>query len=414
MQEQEIVEILIVDDTPANLKLLAEILGKYGYVVRSASNGRLALRTVAVRKPDLILLDINMPDMDGYEVCQQLKASDSSRAIPVIFISANSEVTDKVKGFAVGGVDYITKPFQHEEVLARVRTHIELRHLQVSLERAYGDLSTSHTRLLRQEKMASIGQLAAGIAHEINNPLGFINGNLGTMKRQLGDLLKFIEVQSQAFDTLAAGAELANVLVCVQQSRKELDIDYLAEELPVVVSESLDGGERIKKIVHDLMRFARVGSCAQEIINLNEELAGTIYMLTHLWKEHSVVHTDFSVLPTLIGDAAQLNLVFLNLLLNAAQSIKTSGEIGVRTWQEDGFIKVAISDNGCGIAAAHLARIFDPFFTTKDVGKGMGMGLSVAYEITSQHGGEIQVTSEVGKGSLFTVSLPVAPHPTQA
>ena len=224
--------ILIVDDTPANLRLLTGILIEQGYNVRPARNGSQALSVAQAINLDLILLDIMMPEMDGYQVCQKLKAGDKNHNVPVIFISAINDVLDKVKAFAVGGVDYITKPFQVEEVLARVQTHLALRHLQSSLQeknqdlaqtnqtltKALQELKETQDQLIQSEKMAALGQLVAGVAHEINNPINFIHGNLPHARDYYDDLLAIIHLYQQ---------EYPNPKRVIQDKIVELDFEFL-------------------------------------------------------------------------------------------------------------------------------------------------------------------------------------------
>jgi len=198
--------ILVVDDTPDNLRLLSALLSEQGYTVRKALNGQMALTACKTLLPDLILLDVMMPGMDGYQVCQKLKADDKTRGVPVIFISALNDALDKVKAFDVGGVDYITKPFQLAEVLSRIGNQIKVRSLQIKLqeknillEQTLSELKSAQVQLIQSEKMVAMGQLVAGIAHEINNPINFIYGNLTYASQYIEDLVNLIEVYQEEF-----------------------------------------------------------------------------------------------------------------------------------------------------------------------------------------------------------------------
>ncbi len=271
------------------------------------------------------------------------------------------------------------------------------------LERAYAELKETQGHLLQQEKMASIGQLAAGVAHEINNPVGFIMSNLTTLGKYGERLAGFIQAQA---DALAASpspektAELAEL-------RRRLKLDQIIADLGQLISESIDGAERVKKIVQDLKSFSRIDEAEWQTTDINGCLESTLNIVWNELKYRAVVNREFGGLPLTRCNPGQLNQVFMNLLVNAAHALEREGTITVRSWHGDGAVHVAIADTGCGIPEEILKKIFDPFFTTKEVGKGTGLGLSISYDIVKKHGGEIRVESEVGKGTTFTVTLPV-------
>jgi DNA-binding response OmpR family regulator len=249
--------ILIVDDVPNNLHLLSKILSKHGYKTRAAPDGQLALRSIELTPPDLILLDIMMPDMDGYTVCKELKASAKTKDIPVIFISALNEVLDKVKAFEVGGVDYITKPFHDKEVLARVSNQLMQRQLfqqtqsySQQLEQTLTELKKTQAQLIQKEKMASLGQLAAGIAHEINNPVNFIYGNIGMAADYARDLLRLVKLYRHYYPQPVA--EIVGELEKIQP-------DFIADDYPKLLNSMKDGASRISEIVLSFRNFSRLG-----------------------------------------------------------------------------------------------------------------------------------------------------------
>ena len=205
-EQNDKLNILVVDDTPDNLRLLSAMLSTRGYEVRKALNGKMALNACQINLPDLILLDINMPDMNGYELCQKLKADQTTSGIPVIFISALDDVLDKVKAFDVGGSDYITKPFYTAEVISRIENQINLRSLQVKLhkkniylQKTLEDLKAAQLQQIQNEKMVALGHLVAGIAHEVNNPVSFIYGNLEYVSDYVGDLVNLVEAYQQEY-----------------------------------------------------------------------------------------------------------------------------------------------------------------------------------------------------------------------
>lgn len=268
------------------------------------------------------------------------------------------------------------------------------------LEKAYNELKTAQATILQQEKMASVGQLAAGVAHEINNPMGFIASNLGSLNKYQERLGEFIATQEAA---------LANpeVLPRVAEARKKLKIDYLLQDSRDLIAESLDGAERVKKIVQNLKSFSRVDQAEEQAADINDCLETTLNIVWNELKYKATVRKEYGELPRLKCYPQQLNQVFMNILVNGAQAIDKQGEITIRTWAEPGAVKVAISDTGSGIPADKVQRIFEPFFTTKPVGSGTGLGLAICYDIVKKHGGEIVVDSVVGSGTTFTVVLPI-------
>ena len=280
------------------------------------------------------------------------------------------------------------------------------RNLQLALEElegAYKELKASQAKILRQEKMASIGQLAAGVAHEINNPMAFISSNLGTLDKYVGRLTEFIQTQTEVIESLHA----TDAIEGLNRKQKELKLDYITEDIKGLISESLDGSERVQKIVQGLKSFARVDEAEYKYADMNECIESTINVVWNELKYKATLKKDYGNLPLTKCYPQQMNQVFMNLLINAGDAIEKQGEILIKTWDEDGSIWVGISDTGRGILKEDLNRIFEPFFTTKEVGKGTGLGLSITYEIVKNHHGEIGVESEVGKGTTFTVRIPI-------
>ncbi|MBU0483047.1 MAG: PAS domain-containing protein [Proteobacteria bacterium] len=268
------------------------------------------------------------------------------------------------------------------------------------LGNAYRTLKNTHSQMLQQDKMASIGQLAAGVAHEINNPVGFIASNLTSLGKYTDKLTTFIsfltEIDNDATNDL------------IKTKRKELKIDLIVDDLHDLISESLEGVERVKAIVQNLKSFSRVDQAEQKPSDLNECLESTINIVWNELKYKCTVEKEYGKIPLTRCYPQQLNQVFMNLLVNAAQAIEIKGTITIKTWHDENSIFTTIADTGKGIDPKDLTKIFEPFFTTKDVGKGTGLGLSIAYDIiTKTHKGELFVTSEVGKGSTFMVKLPI-------
>lgn len=273
------------------------------------------------------------------------------------------------------------------------------------LELALARLSAVQEQLVQSEKMASLGQLAAGIAHEINNPIGYVHSNLGTLQEYLNNLFGLIE----CYDAAIAhnGPMTAERRAEVAERKRAIDFAFLVQDLPPLLAESREGIDRVRRIVQDLRDFSRVDRLETwSLFDLHRGLDSTLGIVWNEVKYKADVRKEYGNLPLVECLPSQINQVFVNILVNAAQAIEQHGEIIVRTGVEPGKVWIEITDNGSGIAPDNLKRIFDPFFTTKPVGKGTGLGLSISYGIVRKHHGDIAVDSQPGRGTTFRISLP--------
>jgi signal transduction histidine kinase len=420
--------ILVVDDTPTNIQVLFDLLDASGYRVAIAKSGDVALQRLTTSLPDLILLDVMMPGIDGFETCRRMKASDRTQDIPIIFMTALSDTVDKVKGLKLGAVDYITKPIQHEEVLARIQVHLELRHLHRTLEAkvaartaelqtALDTLQTAQLQLVQSEKLSSLGQLVAGIAHEINNPINFIYGNLQPAENYMRDLLDLVAVYQEQVPHPPAP-----VLDCIE----EIDLDFLQGDLPQLLDSMKLGANRIRQIVLSLRNFSRVDEAEMKSVDIHEGIDSTLLILQHRLKQRDAlppirVVKDYGALPQVECYASQLNQVFMNLLSNAIDALedqrqdKDSAEpptIHIKSTALEGQqVAIHIIDNGPGIPAPIAERVFDAFFTTKPTGKGTGLGLSISQQIVvEKHRGHLACQPAGDRGTAFVITLPIK-HP---
>ena len=311
---------------------------------------------------------------------------------------------------ALGENERVNRDLQH--ATARMEREIEERgRIQAALELEKEEqrilikkLEDAHHQLLQSEKLASIGQLAAGVAHEINNPIGFVNSNLVTLGNYVNDLLRLLDAYSGA-DSLPGGTGALGEQIA--RIKQEIDLDFLRGDIGQLIAESTDGAQRIRRIVQDLRDFSRVGEDKWEWTDLHAGLESTLNVVSSEIKYKAEVRREYGILPQVECRPSQINQVFLNLLVNASQAIDGQGSITLRTGHSGDSVWIAVSDTGCGIAPEILPRIFDPFFTTKPVGKGTGLGLSVSYGIVDKHGGRIEVDSAPGRGATFTIRLPV-------
>lgn len=337
-------------------------------------------------------------DFGEYHLSEADVANDADRSIGM-----HMQVLRGASGEGVGLLFHardVSREWGREQVL-------QDRH--VELEQAYARVKETQTQLLQSEKMASIGQLAAGVAHEINNPIGYVHSNLGTLQTYLRGLLSLLE----AYDRLAQSLpeSLRGAIQQIDELKARVDYGFLQQDLPQLVEESREGIERVKKIVLDLRDFSHAGDIDSDewvMADVHRGLQSTLNIVWNELKYKAEVKQDFGDLPQIECMPSQLNQVFLNLLVNAGHAIADKGVISIVTRCQDGEVTISVSDTGSGIPAEYMARIFDPFFTTKVVGKGTGLGLALSYGIIQKHNGRIEVESVVGSGSTFRIILPIS------
>ena len=421
--------ILVVDDTPANLAILSEALNDADFEVAIATDGELAISQAKLSLPSLILLDVMMPGMDGFETCRRLKGSKVTKNIPIIFMTALSDSIDKVKGLSLGAVDYVTKPFQEAELIARVRTQLKLYHLTEHLEhqvaertaeveQALQQLQLSQVQLVQSEKMAALGKLVAGVAHEINNPLNFIHANLNHMEEYIQIFLNFIELYQKNYP---------NPVDDIQEQAEDVNLSFIRSDVIKILASMKIGTKRIREIVLSLRNFSRIDEAEFKAVDIHEGIESTLIVLQHRFKvqpkgpEIQLIR-EYDKLPLVECYSGLLNQVFMNILANAIDSLEEANakladqqiqdrpnKIIIRTSIIDTeSVQIMVIDNGCGIPENIRRYIFDPFFTTKPVGKGTGMGLSISYQIiTEKHKGQLKCFSEVGQETKFVIQIPI-------
>jgi len=486
--------ILVVDDNAYNLEILSKILEAQGYQTRVANNGQAALRTLQFKTPDLVLLDIMLPDMLGYEVCRRIKNNPKTQNIPVLFISALEETNDKLEGFAAGGVDYITKPFQHKEVLARIGSHLTLHYLRQQLaqknqkltaeieerqkaeaalqesksktEDALAQLQKMQVELVHSEKMASLGQLIAGIAHEINSPLAALSSSTehlkNTLQERLPQLPQFLHnltsAQAQQFFLMLQQAsaqsesqtesrqvrrQLAQQLNAFQVENADVKADLLVQmglqshfESLLKLLKSTQGLSFLQHLyaIVDLQRNQRTMEFAvnqaqsiiqalknyvhQEIQNTNKQLTNitdsietVLALYKHLLHDSVNLEKNYQTVPEIMAYSDELNQVWTNLIQNALHAMSYQGTLSIKVYRSFSSkaweaIAVEFHDTGCGIPENLHEKVFQAFFTTKNSPEGTGLGLDIVRRIVQKHQGDITLESQEGS-TCFTVWLPI-------
>ncbi len=370
-----------------------------------------------------------MPGIDGFETCRQIKTNPDTANIPIIFITALSDTENIVKGFSLGAVDYISKPFQEPELLARVETHLKLQFLKQSLEKrviertrelktALEQLHQSQLQMVQNEKMATLGNLIAGVAHEVNNPIGFLKGSINNTSEYIQDLFAHIECYQEHYPTTDDA---------VIEHAQEIHLKYIKEDLPKLLSSMKVATQRITNISNSLRTFSRADTSGKVACNIHEGIDSTILILKYRLQANDKrpeieIIKEYGKLPLVKCFLGQLNQVFMNIIANSIDAFdsvnqrETFSELKVNPPKitiitkaeiENNKILIYIKDNGPGMIESVRERIFDNLFTTKSVGKGTGLGLAIAKQIIQEiHGGKLSCNSKLGQGTEFLIELP--------
>jgi two-component system NtrC family sensor kinase len=383
--------ILIVDDQADNLRILATVLELKGYRnVRCLEDSRCVVPVFTEFQPDLVLLDLHMPHMDGFAVMDQLRERiGNDDYVPILVLTGDNTSTARERALTHGAHDFISKPLNRTEVQLRVRNllqtrslHLQLKAHNASLEETNRRLRETQSHLVQSEKMASLGQLVAGIAHEINNPLAFVVNSLFLVKEGLERIAKEPQDEVPSAIRGRVGNMRANL------------------------RDACDGTDRVKELVSKLRTFSRLDEGQFKTVNIHESIDSVLLFLRHKLEDRIVVERNFGGQDMLECFPGELNQVLMNVIANAIDSIEGAGRVTVTTKLDDGNFVIAVHDTGKGIPEEIRSRIFEPFFTTKPVGRGTGLGLAISYGIVKAHGGSIDFASELGKGTEFVLTIP--------
>lgn len=380
--------LLLVEDNPNMLSYIASQL-KDEYQLLFAKDGREGVERAMSEIPDLVISDVMMPYKDGHQLCREIKEEPRTCHIPIILLTAKTGITTKIEGLEHGADDYLTKPFNSQELRARVRSLINLRKLEREiqirnhqLEETLRELKETQSQLVQSEKMAALGLLVAGVAHEINNPISFAKGSLAIVRRSLEQI------------------KVADRLNPVERTELFEDIDISVQ----VIKNGLD---RTENIIKSLKTFVRKDEEVLKPFDLHEGLESTLQLFQHEIAYRITIRREYGKIPSVEAIPGQINQAFMNVLQNAVQSIADQGEVYIKTEQEGDRVRISVRDTGSGISEKDLTHIFDPFFTTKEVGKGTGLGMTITYKIIENHHGKIDVKSKIGSGTEIVISLPL-------
>jgi signal transduction histidine kinase len=405
--------ILIVDDEESVRTFFATYLGET-YSCKTAANAQEALDILACEPFALVLTDLKMPGLSGIELLRKITEHYKNTAVIIVSgIDRTQRVMDAIR---IGASDYLIKPcdldvltisveraLERRMLLRNARRYkLDLEHRNAELARKKTEMERLQAQVLHAEKMASLGQLAAGVAHELNNPAGFIYSNIDLLKGYVDRLKRCLSDYDELDLPPAAAARIKAI-------KEERDYQNIVADLDSILSDCYHGAERIRDVVQNLRLFSRLDEAAVKRVDLNEGIESTVRLLAGYYKSGLIkLVRDYGEIPQVNCYAAQLNQVWMNLLVNAAQAFgENPGEVQITTRRDGPTVRVSVSDNGPGISSDQLKRIFDPFFTTKPVGEGTGLGLSISHGVVERHGGQIEVESSPGKGTKFTVSLPI-------
>jgi signal transduction histidine kinase len=413
------VTVLLIDDQIIISEAIRRILALEANITfHYCSDPTQAIQQAVTITPSVILQDLLMPEVDGLMLLRWFRMNPATQDIPMIMLSTKDDPQLKAEAFAQGANDYLIKLPDPIELVARIRYHSQaynnLKALTAAtkaaqqqtqkLERTLQELQTTQAQLIQAEKMSTIGQMVAGIAHEINNPVNFIYGNLKHVDESVQGLMELVQLYQQEYPEVSA---------VIAEKVDEIDLEFVTEDLPKMLSSMRIGADRIRDIVLSLRNFSRLDEAEKKSVNIHEGIDSTLLILNHRIKQHIEIVRIYQDLPPVECYPAQLNQVFMNILNNAIDALMELPETTPRRIQihteivDFDHLRVRIRDNGIGMTPEVQSQLFTPFFTTKPINQGTGLGLPICYQIIQKHQGTIVVSSEPGHGTEFCLELPL-------
>lgn len=459
------IRLLMVEDSPTQARSLSFVLEEAGFTVTAVLSAEEGFATLQIKPFDLVLTDLILPGESGFDLCRRIKADPQFGHLPVVVITSQADPINVLRGLEAGADGFMTKDRTPREIIGRLRrtldysghelengqapvvfldcqfeitcrreqllgvllsafedvvhlnqeyrsteaalrkANAQLREAVRSEQEAYRQLEAAQSRLVQAEKLSSLGQMVAGMAHEINNPLAVVHANLVVLQRDTQGLREVLDLFRQGEHLLAT--QHPDLAGRIRERTEAVDLPYILENCPGLLDRSCLSLKRIEDIVQNLRRFARLDESELKEVNLNDGIRLALDFLQARARDQQVaLHAELGNLPPVTCYPAKVNQAVLNLVTNALDACRTGSQVTVRTLASAENVEIHVLDNGQGIDSTIRDRIFDPFFTTKPPGQGTGLGLSISYGIAQDHGGTITFESVVGQGSHFVLSLP--------
>ncbi|MHC2068253.1 sensor histidine kinase [Bremerella sp. T1] len=404
--------VLVAEDGMMMRRILVRALEGWEYDVTEVEDGNQAWEAFQQEPFRIILTDWVMPEMDGLELIRRIRSSETPFYVYIILLTAKSEKEDLVVGMEAGADDFLVKPVDHNELRVRLREGERIVRLEQELAEQNRQLRETQAALVQSEKLASLGQMAAGMAHEINNPIALVANNLAVLKRDVAAAFELLDVYRSLHEEIAkTHPEVAQKAAELEE---ECDYQWIRDESPQMFDRSQHGLQRVRDIVQNLRSFARLDEAELDYMDVNAALFAVSQLLHHEIESRQIeLSIDPGEVPDILCEPVKIQQVLHHLLLNAVQASQPGSHISLRSSRCEEGVQIEVQDHGCGMSDSELAHIFEPFFTTRAVGSGQGLGLAVSYGIVRDHGGSIQVRSQLGRGSTFSVQLPVRPLESQ-
>ncbi|MDA1231642.1 MAG: response regulator [Planctomycetota bacterium] len=400
-------KVLLAEDGKTMRQLLVTQLKGWNYDVTEAEDGAAAWQEFQKCHFPLVLTDWMMPEVDGLELIRRIRASERSEYVYIILLTARSESENLVEAMEAGADDFLVKPCNPKELKVRLRAGERIIELERTLVDQNRQLKVAQAALVQTEKLAGVGQLAAGMAHEINNPIAFVSNNLSVLQRDVQAIVELVDLYSESLSVIEkTDKQLATHLRAVEA---DCDFAWLKENLPQLFRSSLGGLARVRAIVKNLQDFAHLDEAVVSETDVVAAVESVLAVLTsEMTARELTIRRQFDCQPSIYCQPAQINQALHGILLNAIQASEPKGLIEIGVSQDELSIRIAIKDHGRGMEKTTQQHVFEPFFTTQPVGSGQGLGLAMSYGIIQQHGGSIEFDSAPGKGTTFRVTLPKA------